>query len=73
MMRCKKRLAVCLGSSEIKCLQGVKTPRVRRRFDQRQMQGGVVPLGITVDSISGLALTIDALPAEAIKARKRVD
>ncbi len=52
---------------------GVKTPALGGDLTSVKCKGEWLPLGITVDSISGLALTIDALPAEDIKARKRVD
>ena len=42
MTRYKRRPSWCLGSREIRCLQGSKHPTLGRRSDQRQMQGGVV-------------------------------
>ncbi len=49
---------------------GVKTPALGGDLTSVKCKGEWLPLGITVDSISGLALTIDALPAEDIKALK---
>src|SRR5438309_1325715 len=47
---------------------GVRTPALGGDLTSVKCKGEWLPLGITVDSISGLALTIDALPAEDIKA-----
>ena len=53
---------------------GVRTPALGGDLTGVKWKGEwLLALGITVDPISGLALTIDALPAEDIKARKRVD
>lgn len=52
---------------------GVKTPAFGGDLTSVKCKGEWLPLGITVDSISGLALTIDTLPAAEIKARERVD
>ena len=49
---------------------GVRTPALGGDLTSVKCKGKWLPLGITVDSISGLALTIDALPAEDIKALK---
>jgi hypothetical protein len=49
---------------------GVRTPALGGDLTSVKCKGEWFPLGITVDPISGLALTIDALPAEAIKALK---
>jgi len=49
---------------------GVKTPALGGDLTSVKCKGEWLPLGITVDSISGLALTIDALPAENSKALK---
>jgi hypothetical protein len=46
---------------------GVKTPALGGDLTSVKCKGEWLPLGITVDPISGLALTIDALPAEDIK------
>jgi hypothetical protein len=46
---------------------GVKTPALGGDLTSVKCKGAWVPLGITVDPISGLALTIDALSAEDIK------
>ena len=46
---------------------GVKTPALGGDLTSVKCKGEWVPLGITVDPISGLALTIDALPAQDIK------
>ncbi len=50
---------------------GVKTPALGGDLTSVKCKGEWLPLGITVDPISGLALTIDALPAEDIKALKQ--
>lgn len=47
---------------------GVRTPALGGDLTSVKCQGEWLPLGITVDAISGLALTIDALPAEDVKA-----
>ena len=47
---------------------GVKTPALGGDLTSVKCKGEWLPLGITVDALSGLALTIDALPAEDIKA-----
>ncbi len=47
---------------------GVKTPAEGADLTSVKCKGEWLPLGITVDPISGLALTIDALPAQDIKA-----
>ncbi len=49
---------------------GVKTPALGGDLTSVKCKGEWLPLGITVDPISGLALTIDALPAEDIKTLK---
>jgi len=43
---------------------GVKTPALGGDLTSVKCKGEWLPLGITVDPISGLALTIDALPAK---------
>ncbi len=50
---------------------GVKTPALAGDLTSVKCKGQWLPLGITVDAISGLALTIDALPAEDSKALKK--
>ena len=47
---------------------GVKTPALGGDLTSVKCKGEWLPLGITVDAISGLALTIDALSAEDSKA-----
>ncbi|HET9920629.1 MAG TPA: transposase [Ktedonobacteraceae bacterium] len=47
---------------------GLKTPALGGDLTSVKCKGQWLPLGITVDPISGLALTIDALAAEDIKA-----
>ncbi len=49
---------------------GVKTPALGGDLTSVKCKGEWLTLGITVDPISGLALTIDALGAEDIKALK---
>jgi len=49
---------------------GVKTPALAGDLTSVKCKGEWLPLGITVDPISGLALTIDQLPAEDIKTLK---
>jgi hypothetical protein len=46
---------------------GVRTPALGGDLTSVKCQGEWLPLGITVDPISGLALTIDALAAQDIK------
>jgi transposase-like protein len=47
---------------------GVKTHALGGDLTSVKCKGEWLPLGITVDALSGLVLTIDALPAEDIKA-----
>jgi hypothetical protein len=47
---------------------GVRTPALGSDLTSVKCKGEWLPLGITVDPISGLALTIDALAAQDIKA-----
>ncbi len=47
---------------------GVRTPAFGGDLTSVTCKGEWLPVGITVDSITGLALTIDALAAQAIKA-----
>jgi len=49
---------------------GVRTPALGGDLTSVKCKGEWLPLGITVDPISGLALTIDALAAEDIKTLK---
>ncbi len=49
---------------------GVKTPALGGDLTSVTCKGEWLPLGITVDSISGVALTIDALGAQDIQALK---
>lgn len=49
---------------------GVKTPAVGGDLTSVKCKGKWLPLGLTADAISGLALTIDALPAEDSQALK---
>jgi hypothetical protein len=49
---------------------GVRTPALGGDLTSVKCKGEWLPLGITVDPISGLALTIDQLPAEDIKTLK---
>ena len=49
---------------------GVKTPALGGYLTSGKCKGEWLPLGITVDPISGLALTIDARPSEDIKVLK---
>ena len=46
---------------------GVKTPALGGDLTSVKCKGEWIPLGITVDPISGLALPIDQLPAQDIK------
>jgi len=58
------------GLTRDQVFAGVKTPAEGADLTSVKCKGEWLPLGITVDPISGLALTIDALPAEDIKALK---
>jgi hypothetical protein len=49
---------------------GLRNPALGGDVTSVKCKGGWLPLGISVDPISGLALTIDALPAEDIKTLK---
>lgn len=56
------------GLTRDQVFAGVKTPALGGDLTSVKCKGEWLPLGITVDPISGLALTIDALDAEDIKA-----
>jgi len=58
------------GLTRDQVFAGVKTPALGGDLTSVKCKGEWLPLGITVDPISGLALTIDALAAEDIKALK---
>jgi len=49
---------------------GVKTPALGGDLTSVKCKGEWLPLGITVDPLSGLALTIDALPGQDIETLK---
>ncbi len=49
---------------------GIHTPALGGDLTSVKCKGQWLPLGITADPISGLALTIDALPAQDIKTLK---
>jgi hypothetical protein len=75
---CKSRVydAVQEGASRVPRLKreqgfaGVKTPALGGDLTSVNCQGAWLPLGITVDPSSGLALTIDALSGEDIQRLK---
>jgi len=58
------------GLTRDQVFAGVKTPALGGDLTSVKCQGEWLPLGITVDPISGLALTIDALTAEDSKTLK---
>jgi transposase-like protein len=58
------------GLTRDQVFAGVKTPALAGDLTSVKCKGEWLPLGITVDPISGLALTIDALDAEDIQALK---
>jgi len=58
------------GRKREQVLAGIKTPALGGDLTSVKCKGEWVPLGISVDPISGLALPIDALPAQEIKALK---
>jgi transposase-like protein len=58
------------GLKQEQVFAGVKTPALGGDLTSVKCKGEWLPLGITVDPISGLALSIDALPGEDIKALK---
>jgi transposase-like protein len=58
------------GLSQEQVFAGVKTPALGGDLTSVKCKGEWLPLGVTVDSISGLALTIDALSAEDTKTLK---
>jgi transposase-like protein len=62
------RRVPCLTRDQV--FAGVKTPALGGDLTSVKCKGEWLPLGITVDPISGLALTIDALDSEDIKALK---
>ena len=56
------------GLTRDQVFAGVKTPALGGDLTSVKCKGEWLPLGITVDPISGLALTIDALAAQDIEA-----
>ncbi len=70
MMRCKRRPSECLASPEIRYLLEGKTPALGSDLTGVECKGEWLSLGITVDPISGLALTVDVLTAEDSKTPK---
>jgi len=58
------------GLNRDQIFAGVRTPALGGDLTSVKCKGEWLPLGITVYPISGLALTIDALPAEDIKTLK---
>jgi hypothetical protein len=50
--------------------QGLRTPALGADLTTVKVKGEWLPLGITVDAISGLTLSVDALSAQDIKALK---
>jgi transposase-like protein len=58
------------GLTRDRVFAGVKTSALGGDLTSVKCQGEWLPLGITVDPISGLALTVDALTAEDIKTLK---
>jgi hypothetical protein len=71
MMQCKKRPVVCRGACREQVFNGLQTPALGADLTTVRCKGQWLPLGITVDAISGLALTIDQLSAEDIEALKQ--
>jgi hypothetical protein len=70
MMRCRRRPVACrVGSSE-QVFQGLRTPALGADLTTVKWKGQWLPLGISVDAISGLVLTIDPLSAQDITALK---
>ena len=61
------------GLSRDQVFADVKTPALGGDLTSVKCKGEWLPLGVTVDPISGLALTIDALTAEDTQTRNRVD
>ncbi len=49
-------------------LEGVRTPALGGDLTSVKCKGKWLPLGLTVDDVTGLVLTIDALPGEEAKA-----
>jgi hypothetical protein len=72
MMRCKKQPIVCRGACREQVFNGLRTKAVGADLTTVRCKGQGLPLGVTVDALSGLALTIDQLSAEDIEARKTV-
>jgi hypothetical protein len=58
------------GLTRDQVFAGVKTPALAGDLTSVKCKGEWLPLGITVDPISGLALTIDALTGQAIQTLK---
>jgi hypothetical protein len=52
---------------------GIRTPALGGDLTSVKCKREWLPLGITVDSISGVALTLDRLAAQDIQARNRLD
>jgi len=70
MIRYKRQPGVCPGACRDQVFAGVKTPAVGGDLTSVKWKGEWLPLGLTVDAISGLALTIDRLSAEDSKTLK---
>lgn len=58
------------GLKRDQVFEGIKTPALGGDLTSVKCKGEWLPLGVTVDPISGLALSIDRLPAEDIKTLK---
>jgi transposase-like protein len=59
------------GLKREQVLNGVRTPALGADLTTVKCKGEWLPLGITVDAIRGLALTVDSLSAEDIEALKQ--
>src|SRR5436309_9926965 len=70
MMRCKRQPSACLDACRDQVFEGIKTPAFGGDLTSVKCKGEWLPLGLTVDAISGLVLSIDALPAEDSKTLK---
>ena len=63
-MQCKRQQSRVPGLKREQVFAGVRTPALGADLTGVSCKGEWLPLGITVDPISGLVLTIDALSAE---------
>jgi hypothetical protein len=70
-MRCKKPPVACRGACREQVFKELSTSALGADLTSVKCKGEWLPLGISVDAISGLALTVDRLSAQDIEALKQ--